>query len=76
MILATMVKRNVHLKRLKIMGSSIKKDVSSLSLEVAPQIMSMPSMCDKRACETCKLSPPRKMDIIGTHFKFSSTIVC
>ncbi len=62
-------KINVNLKRLAISGSSMKKDVSTTSFDVAPQLMSMENMCDRIACETCIDIPPRKIKRSGTHWK-------
>jgi hypothetical protein len=68
-------KQNKNVKRnfLSSFGISLKKVVSSASLAVAPQVILISNMCDRRACEMWREMPPRKIRRSGTHLKFSQT---
>jgi hypothetical protein len=55
------------------LGISSKNDVSSTSLEVEPQDMSMLKKWQSSACETWREIPPRKMVRRISHLKFSKT---
>ena len=66
---------NVMRNFLSSFGISLKKVVSSTSLAVAPQDMSISNMCERRACEIWREMPPRKIKRRGTHLKFSHTVI-
>ena len=68
-------KSMLHLKPLRILGTSMKKLENWTSLEVAPHVMLISNICASSACDTCRDRPPKKMASMGTHLKFSSTAV-
>ncbi len=63
--------RNTFQKRFQINGTSVKKLLSSKSLFVAPQDMSIPKGCAKSAVATWKDKPPKKIDRQGIHLACS-----
>lgn len=71
--LQTMQKRKVNLNFFSSLGTSSKKVVFSISLAVAPQVMLMENMWERRAWLTCNEMPPRKTVRSKIHLKFSQT---
>lgn len=57
--------RKVNLKLEMTLGTSAKKVVLEASLEVAPQFISILNMWERRACEMCIETPPRKITVSG-----------
>lgn len=64
----------LYLNFFRTLGTSMKKLENSASLAVAPQVMSTSNMCARRAPETWRERPPRKMQSIKVHLKFMRTI--
>jgi hypothetical protein len=77
-IIAPAVKRQlpiVYLNDLMTVGISKKKSKNSTSLDIAPQDISMPNICQRIACKICRDRPPKKRTNIKHHLKFSRTII-
>jgi hypothetical protein len=63
----------LHLNFFNTLGTSMKKLENSASLAVAPHVMFISNMWARRAEETCRERPPRKMASMGIHLQFSRT---
>ena len=73
MTVMTMHQTNVPRNFRTIVGTSLKKDVSVASFDVAPQVILTPKRWQRRACDKCSEMPPRYVVMTGSHLKFSYT---
>lgn len=63
----------LNLNFLRTFGTSMKKLENSASLAVAPHVMLISNMWARRADETCRERPPRKIASIRVHLKLIIT---
>jgi hypothetical protein len=75
-VMAVNENKKLHLNVFKTLGTSMKKFDVSFSFAVAPHVMLISNICARRAEETWRERPPRKIASKGTHLKFSTTGRC
>ena len=63
----------LNLNFLRTLGTSMKKLENSASFAVAPHVMLISNMWARRADETCRERPPRKIASIKVHLKLIIT---